>query len=102
MQGEPKRKRQREASSQTDEEANDSLIDEQDGDYVESPSHSCWQEDITSKINKLLSILPMFEELKQQFKELKEQNRQLRESLATKTQEVTNLKVTDTTNSLKI
>ena len=72
---ERRRKRQREASSQTDEEAYDS--DQNGGDENESFLPSQWQEEITQKINKLLNILPLFEELKDELKTLKEENASL-------------------------
>ena len=63
---ERRRKRQREASSQTDEE------DDYDSDQNGGPHESLrWRDEITQKINKLLDILPLFEDLKEELKTLK-------------------------------
>ena len=61
---ERRRKRQREASSQTDEEVG--YDSDQNGDLNESFQPSQWQEEITQKTNKLLDILPLFEDLKEE------------------------------------
>ena len=59
---ERRRKRQREASPQTDEEVG--YDSDQNGDLHESFRPSQWQEEITQKINELLDILRLFEDLK--------------------------------------
>lgn len=46
-----------------------------------------------NKINKLVEIHPMIEELKQQLKELKEENEKPRNSLKSSSQEVSTMKV---------
>lgn len=82
---ERRKKRQREASSQTDEEAHDS---DQNGDENESFLPSKWQEEITQKINKLLNILPLFEDLKEELTTLKEENARLRKLIETTSNEI--------------
>ena len=89
---ERRRKRQREASSQPDKEASDS--DQNGGDENESFLPSQWQEEITHKINKLLNILPLFEELKDELTTLKEENASLRKLIETTSKEVKSLKAT--------
>lgn len=72
LQGEPERKWKREASSQTDDKLNNSLVAEmKDSAESDSSLANSWQEDMMSKINKLLEIHPMIEELKQKLKEPK-------------------------------
>ena len=86
---ERRRKRQREASSQTDEEA------DYDSDQNGGPHGSLrWRDEITQKIDKLLDILPLFEDLKEELKTLKEENDRLRKSLKKTDSEMKTLKAT--------
>ena len=86
---ERRRKRQREASSQTDEEV------DYDSDQNGGPHGSLrWRDEITQKIDKLLDILPLFEDLKEELKTLKEENDRLRKSLKKTDSEMKTLKAT--------
>ena len=89
---ERRRKRQREASSQTGEE--NGYDSDQNGDLNESFQPSQWQEKITQKINKLLDILSLFEDLKEQLKTIKVENDRLRKLLKKTDDEMKNLKAT--------
>ena len=84
---ERRRKRQREASSQTDEEA------DYDSDQNGGPHESLrWRDEITQKIDKLLDILPLFEDLKEELETLKVENDRLRKSLKKTDSEMKTLK----------
>ena len=97
---ERRRKRQREASSQTDEETYDS--DQNGGDENESFLPSQWQEEITQKNNKLLNILPLFEELKDELTTLKEENANLRKLVETTSKDVKSLKATQENHATEL
>jgi len=77
------RKRQRGSSSKTDEETNDSdMICGQHGDQVDNDQTSAIRfEEINQKLDKLLTLCPLIEDLKTQLALLKEENTELKKSL---------------------
>ena len=95
---EPKRerRRKRQRGSRSDEETNDSdMICGQHGDQVEQDddqtSAVCFEE-ITQKLDKLLALCPLIEDLKTQFALLKEESTELKKSLEWATDEINDLR----------
>ena len=62
-------KRQRENGSQTDDET------------VQDGGATMWQEDVNKKLDSLLRIVPLVEELREELKMMKEENKSLRTGL---------------------
>jgi len=79
------RKRQRGGSSKTDEETNDSdMIGGQHGDQVDQDNDQTSAirfEEINQKLDKLLTLCPLIEDLKTQLALLKEENTEPKKSL---------------------
>jgi len=77
------RKRQRGSSSKTDEETNDSdMICGQHGDQVDQDddqTSAARFEEINQKLDKLLVLCPLIEDLKTELALLKEENTELKE-----------------------
>ena len=90
------RKRQRGSSSKTDEETNDSdMICGQHGDQVDQDDDRTGAvrfEEINQKLDKLLTLCPLIEDLKTQLAKLKEENTELKKSLQWATDEVNDLR----------
>ena len=89
------RKRQRESSSKTDEEVNDSdMICGQHGDHVDQDDDQASAarfDEINLKLDKLLAPFPLIEDLKSELALLKEENTELKKSLQWATDEVNDL-----------
>ena len=90
------RKRQRESSSKTDEEVNDSnMICGQHGDHDDQDDNQASAarfDEINQKLDKLLSLCPLFEDLKTELALLKEENTELKKSLQWVTDKVNDLR----------
>ena len=90
------RKRQRESSSKTDEEVHDSdMICGQHGDHDDQDDDQASAarfDEINQKLDKLLSLCPLIEDLKTELALLKEENTELKKSLQWATDEVNDLR----------
>ena len=93
---ERRRKRQRGSSSKTDEETNDpDMICGQHGhqaDQVNEQTSAVHIEGINQKLDKLLALFPLMEDLKTQLALLKEENTEIKKSLQWATDEVNDLR----------
>ena len=75
-------KRERRSSSKTDKEINDSdMICGQHGDHDDDQTSAVRFEEINQKLEKLLTLCPLIEDLKTQLALIKEENTELKKSL---------------------
>ena len=81
-----KLKRQRENGSQTDEDKS-----EADG-MIQNGGATVWQEEVNKKLDSLLKLIPLVQELKEDLKKLEEENESIRKSLTWAMNEITDLK----------
>ena len=89
------RKRQRENSSKTDDESTDATFMEDQQNEDGTMNEETYDErlnEINMKLDKLLSLSPLVEDLNVQFAPLKEENTQLRKSLQWATDEAKDLR----------
>ena len=80
-------KRQRDNGLQTDED-----LFEADGDKIQHGGSTIWQEEVNKKLDSLLRLIPLVEDLKEDLKKLKEENESLRTSLTWATEEINHLR----------
>ena len=80
-------KRQRDNGSQTDED-----LFEADGGKIQHGGSTVWQEEVNKKLDSLLRLIPLVEDLKEDLKKLKEENESLRTSLTWATEEINDLR----------
>ena len=80
-------KRQRDNGLQTDED-----LFEADGDKIQHGGSTIWQEEVNKKLDSLLRLIPLVEDLKEDLKKLKEENESLRTSLTWATEEINDLR----------
>ena len=63
-----------------------------DGDKIQHGGSTVWQEEVNKKLDSLLRLIPLVEDLKEDLKKLKEENESLRTSLTWATEEINDLR----------